>query len=98
MPGKENNKKRVIVDYKNITQDQLDLLTKAYPFGIDEEDILSFVNSKGETVDTVPLETDDTKYLFKVSVHLDAKIDAHLNTTEDSNIEEISEDQINTEE
>ena len=58
---KKDDKRRVIVDYKNITQEQLELLSKEYPYGIDEDDILSYTNSMGDLVETVPLETNDTR-------------------------------------
>lgn len=89
MAAKED-KRRVIVNYKNITEEQLKLLTDAYPYGIDEEDILSYVNSKGDKVETVPLETSDTKYLFKISVHLHAQMESGV-IDEQLNIDEISE-------
>ncbi|MDX5403939.1 MAG: hypothetical protein LPK46_01260 [Bacteroidota bacterium] len=78
------DKKRVIVDYKNITQPQLELLSEAYPYGFEEDDYIKFVNSKGETVYAIPLETDDTKYLFKVSVQLQKKVEDFLEEDEDT--------------
>tara|TARA_R110002096_G_scaffold434692_1_gene657410 strand:+ start:33259 stop:33549 length:291 start_codon:yes stop_codon:yes gene_type:complete len=74
---KKEVKKRVIIDYKNITSEILKLFTDAYPYGHDE-DIIKFTNAKGESVKAVPLETDDTKYLIKVSVEMDQKIDDFL--------------------
>ena len=67
-------KRNVIVDYKSISEDQLQLLDDNYPHGVDEDDLSHYTNSKGETVDAIPLETEDVRYLFKVSVHLDAKM------------------------
>jgi DNA-directed RNA polymerase subunit delta len=75
---KGQDKKRVIVDYKNITADILELFTDRYPYGYDDEDIVKFQNSKGETVKAVPFETSDTRYLIKVSVEMDRKIEAFL--------------------
>lgn len=68
-------KKNVIVDYKSITEDLLKLLNDSFPHGIDDDDLTHYLNSKGETVDAIPLETEDTRYLFKVSVHLDKKME-----------------------
>jgi hypothetical protein len=67
-------KRNVIVDYKSITEDQLRMLNDSFPHGVDEDDLTHYLNSKGETVDAIPLETEDTRYLFKVSVHLDKKM------------------------
>ena len=97
MAKKKDDKRRVIVDYKNITQEQLELLSKEYPYGIDEDDIFSYKNSKGELVETVPLETEDTKYLFKISTKLEAKLEAFNedddddNDSEDIDIDDVSE-------
>lgn len=76
------NKKRVIVDYKNITQDLLQMLTDKYPYGFDDETI-HFTNAKGERVEAVPLETEDTKYLVKVSTQLITKFEAFQDEEED---------------
>ena len=80
-------KRRIIVDYKNITSSQLSLITDRYPEGFAPEDMMSFKNSKGETVRAVPLETEDTKYLFKVSVEMERRMEAHMD--EDDSVSEV---------
>ncbi len=82
-PLKSADKKRVIVDYKNVTPQILNLFSDRYPYGYEDEDIIKFKNAKGEMVRAVPFETDDTKYLVKVSVEMDAKIEAFLDDEED---------------
>lgn len=92
MPSSE--KKRVIVDYKNVTQDILELFTERYPYGYEEEDIIKFKNAKGEMVKAVPFETSDTKYLVKIGVEMDRKIEAFLDDDEDTdsdNVDNIEE-------
>lgn len=68
-------KKRIIVDYKNITNKLLSLLLETYPNGY-EDNIIKFKNARNEWVSAVPLETEDAKYLVKVSVELDKKVEA----------------------
>ncbi|WBX73096.1 hypothetical protein PG913_09410 [Tenacibaculum pacificus] len=63
--------KRVIVEYKKLTTDILDLLIEKYPDGYDYTDIISFKNTKGETVKAVEVKTDDTLYLVKISAMLE---------------------------
>jgi DNA-directed RNA polymerase subunit delta len=77
-------KRRIIVDYKNITSEQLALITDRYPEGFAPEDMISFKNSKGETVRAVPLETSDTKYLFKVSIEMERRMEAFMDEDDDS--------------
>jgi hypothetical protein len=77
-------KRRIIVDYKNITSDQLSLITDRYPEGFAPEDMISFKNSKGETVRAVPLETSDTKYLFKVSIEMERRMEAFMDEEDES--------------
>lgn len=90
MPTSSNpNKPRVIVDYKNITKDILELFSQRYPYGYEGEDVIKFKNAKGEMVKAVPFETAKAKYLIKISVEMDARIDAFLEDDEDS--EEDSE-------
>lgn len=85
-PMPSNEKKRVIVDYKNVTKDILELFTDRYPYGYEEEDIIKFKNAKGENVKAVPFETKDTKYLVKISVEMDAKIEAYMDDEDDDDV------------
>ena len=77
-------KRRIIVDYKNITSEQLSLITDRYPEGFAPEDMISFKNAKGETVRAVPLETEDTKYLFKVSIEMERRMEAFMDEDDDN--------------
>lgn len=85
MKTPSSDKKRVIVDYKNVTPEILDLFTDRYPYGYEDEDIIRFKNAKGENVKAVPFETKDTKYLVKISVEMDRKIEAFM---DDDDVEE----------
>lgn len=62
--------KRVIVDFKKLTPEILSLLVEKYPFGYDDEDIISFKNLKGEIVEAVEVRNDEDIYLVKVSSKL----------------------------
>ena len=63
--------KRVIIDYKKITTEILNLVIEEYPLGIDSTDILTFKNSNNETIEAVEVRTEDTIYLVKVGIKLD---------------------------
>ncbi len=65
-----DNRKRVIVDFKKLTPEILGLLVEKYPDGYDEDHIITFRNAKNEVVDAVQVDTEDTKYLVKVSTKL----------------------------
>lgn len=88
---KQPEKKRVIVDYKNVTPDILELFTDRYPYGYEDEDIIKFKNSKGELVSAVPFETKDTKYLVKISVEMDRKIEAFLEDEDEESDNDLDE-------
>jgi hypothetical protein len=62
--------KRVIVDFKKLTPEILSLLVEKYPFGYDDEDIISFKNLKGEIIEAVEVKKGDDIYLVKVSSKL----------------------------
>lgn len=62
--------KRVIVDFKKLTPEILSLLVEKYPFGYDDEDIITFKNLKGELVEAVEVKKGDDIYLVKVSSKL----------------------------
>jgi len=85
----KQDKKRVVVDYKNITQDLLQLLSDEYPYGFEDETI-HYTNAKGERVEAVQLETEDTKYLVKISSQLVTKFEA-FQDDEDEDEDEIGE-------
>ncbi|TDQ30114.1 hypothetical protein [Tenacibaculum caenipelagi] len=88
--------KRVIVDYAKLTTDILDLLVEKYPDGYDHSDIISFKNSKGETVKAVEVSTDDTLFLVKISSQLQQTMEDHEAEEDEDNDEfdeiEVSED------
>lgn len=63
--------KRIIVDYKKLTPEILGLLVEKYPDGYDDDQIISFRNSKNEIIDAVEVRTEDTVYLVKVSTRLE---------------------------
>lgn len=65
-----NNLKRIIVDFKKLTPEILGLLVEKYPDGYDEDHIITFRNAKNELVEAVQVDTEDTRYLVKVSVKL----------------------------
>ncbi|MDJ0644845.1 MAG: hypothetical protein QNJ57_02575 [Flavobacteriaceae bacterium] len=79
--------KRVIVDYKKLTQNILDLLVDNYPDGYNDTDIIQFKNAAGEWVGAVEVRTDDTIYLVKVGVKLEQKMENAIGG-EDENTEE----------
>lgn len=58
-----------------MTPELMALLVAEYPEGF-EYDTVYFTNAKGEKVEAVPLETEDTKYLIKVSTSLERQFEA----------------------
>ncbi|MEL4308678.1 hypothetical protein [Joostella sp. CR20] len=62
--------KRVIVDYKKLTNEILSMLVEKYPDGYGDDDIIKFKNANNETVEAVEVRTEDTVYLVKVSTRL----------------------------
>ena len=70
MKNRNDNLKRVIVDFKKLTPEILALLVERYPDGYDEDQIISFKNINNEIIEAVEVTTEDTKYLVKVSTKL----------------------------
>lgn len=66
--------KRIIVDYNKLNTEILDLLIETYPDGYDDNDIISFRNTKGEQIEAVEIRTDDTIYLVKIGKKLQQAI------------------------
>ncbi|HZW62023.1 MAG TPA: hypothetical protein VFF15_00100 [Flavobacteriaceae bacterium] len=65
-----DNLKRVIVDFKKLTAEILELLVEKYPDGYDDSDIVTFRNLQNEIIEAVEVRTDDTIYLVKVGKRL----------------------------
>ncbi|PRP66546.1 hypothetical protein [Nonlabens agnitus] len=68
--------RNVIVDYKKLTPDVLQLLVDRYPDGYGDDDVISFKNHKNETIHAVEVKTEDTKYLVKISQKLEMQMEA----------------------
>ncbi len=80
--------RRVIVDFKKLTPEILALLVDKYPYGYDDDHIISFKNAKNELIECVEVRTADTIYLVKVSKKLE-------NTMENYDVEDYDDDDLN---
>ena len=75
--------RRIIVDYKKLTEEILNLLIEKYPDGYNDSDIITFKNASGEIVEAVEVRTEDTIYLVKVSVKLEQRMESFVDEDED---------------
>ncbi|OGS74247.1 MAG: DNA primase [Flavobacteria bacterium RIFCSPLOWO2_12_FULL_35_11] len=80
--------KRIIVDYKKLTSEILNLLVEKFPDGYGIRDIIRFTNHKGHYVEAVEVATEDTIYLVKIS---DELVDSMENFYEEEEEEDIIE-------
>ena len=80
--------KRVIVDYKKLTPEIVSMLVQKYPDGYGDKDIITFKNSKKQTIEAVEVKTEDTIYLVKISTRLQ-------NTMDDFDIDDYDESNLN---
>ncbi len=62
--------RRVIVDYKKLNKNILNLLVEKFPDGYADRDIISFKNHHNEAIEAVEVKTADTVYLVKISKRL----------------------------
>ena len=93
--------KRLIVDYKKLTKDILDLLVTQYPYGFDDEDdIIEFTMASGEIVEAVKVYTDDTIYLVKIGSKLKQAIKEYEEAVfeKDDDFAHFQDDHINDDE
>ena len=92
---------RAIIDYKKLTPEILSLLTKKFPDGYGDNDIITFKNHKNETIEAVEVRTDETIYLVKIGTHLVdsmANIDLSDDSTDELNTDESQDISLKTEE
>ncbi len=83
--------KRVIVDYKKLTQEILNLLVEKFPDGYGIKDIVKFTNHKGHYIEAVEVSTHDTMYLVKISDELVDSMENHDEDIIPPDIEDIME-------
>ncbi len=77
---------RKIVDYQKLNQNILNLLVEKFPDGYDDDQIISFRNTKNEIIEAVEVKTTDTIYLVKVGKRLvQAMQDFGIDTDTDDN-------------
>ena len=62
--------KNVIVDYKKLTPEILNLLVEKFPDGYGIRDVVKFTDHKGHYIEAVEVSTIDTKYMVKISNEL----------------------------
>lgn len=89
--------KRVIVEYKKLNQDILELLVAKFPYGYDDTDIVSFRNASYELIEAVEVKTEDTIYLVKISKRLAdtmEKFDVNNDDVEETEAEKDEDDEI----
>lgn len=65
-----NRKKKLIISYKNLTDDIRELFKEAYPEGY-KDYLQKTIKPNGEAIFVVPLETEDTSYMIKFDVKID---------------------------
>jgi hypothetical protein len=83
--------KRIIVDYKKLTPEILNLLVEKFPDGYGIRDIIHFTNHKGKYVDAVEVKTEDTVYLVKIS---DELVDSMENYDENLPDDDLPDDDL----
>jgi len=73
--------KRVIVDYKKLNKDILNLLVEKFPDGYSDRDIIYFKNHHNDSIEAVEVKTNDTIYLVKISERLAGVMQDYEETT-----------------
>jgi hypothetical protein len=79
--------KRIIKDYKNISQEHADLIAESYPNGFENENLVSFTTPKGEFIKALEIRTEDTIYLFKIDKNM--KVDEEEGNDDGLNLNDI---------
>ncbi len=76
--------KKIIVDYKKLNIDILDLLVNKYPDGYDDGHVISFRNAEKEVIEAVEVQTEDTIYLVKIGKRLVQAMEEHNDDFDDN--------------
>jgi hypothetical protein len=69
-----SGKKKLVVSYKNLSPEVLDLFKEKYPAGYSEY-LIKVDKGNGQFFHAVTLDTEDADYLVKVDVKIDSDVD-----------------------
>ncbi|MDP3352206.1 MAG: DNA primase [Flavobacteriaceae bacterium] len=75
--------RRIIVDYKKLTNEILKMISERYPDGYNDNDIIVFRNKDNEIIEAIEVKTEDTIYLVKVGKKLADSLEVYLNSDDD---------------
>lgn len=89
--------KRVIKDFKAITDDVVALINEQYPYGYEDSQLVTFVNAKGEFVKALEVKSDEITYLIKLSTNLKEHINDYMDSDDDDDFSYGSEDGVDVE-
>ena len=78
--------RRIIVDYKKLTNEILKMISERYPDGYNDNDIIVFRNKDNEIIEAIEVKTEDTIYLVKVGKKLADSLEVYL-SNEDEDID-----------
>ena len=81
--------KRVIVDYAKLTTNILDLLAEKYPHGYDYDDIVTFQNKEGLTINAIEVRDGNIAYLVKINTKLERTIENYIEDEDSFNPEKL---------
>lgn len=84
--------KRVIKDFKAITDDVVALINEQYPYGYEDSQLVTFVNAKGEFVKALEVKSDEITYLIKLGTKLNEHINDYMDSDDDDDFSYRSED------
>jgi hypothetical protein len=65
-------KKRLVVSYKNLTPELLELVKQKYPHGY-QNHVIKITKPNGDYFYAITLDTSEASYLIKVNVKIDSK-------------------------
>ncbi len=79
--------KRIIIDYRKLSQELAAALLEKYPQGYGDEDLITFRNAAGEWIEAVELRSGDVCYLVKIGKDLNRLMSDFLALETDEDLE-----------
>ncbi len=58
--------KRIITSFKNANKDVLNAISKEYPKGVEDDELINFPKAGGGTIRALEIQIDDALYLVKM--------------------------------
>lgn len=86
--------KRIITSFKNANKDVLNAISKEYPKGVEDDELINYPKAGGGTIRALEIQIDDTLYLVKMENEDYYRRFLAKDDDDDDDVDDIVDDEI----